>query len=111
MRSSIAALHAAAEAINLRRCDHFFRRRPRNGDVARHALLQEKFCRSYNRFGVKARAHSAVTNRVRDANHGHCLMMRHIGADDGELCSFRETRARKVDRLVPAVDAARAEVG
>ncbi len=44
-----------------------FRRRPRHGDIARHAFLQQKLRRLHDRFGMKARAHCAVVQRIGDA--------------------------------------------
>ena len=110
MRRRIVALGVGHQACVLRRCARLFRRRPRHGDIARHALLQQKFRRLHDRFGMKPRAHPAVLQRVGDADDGHRLMMRHVGADDGDLRAFGQAGARIVERLVPAIGAACADL-
>ena len=111
MGGGVAALDLRNEACDLCRSFGLFRRRTRHGDIARHALLQQKLGRLNDRFGMEARAHRAVMQRVGDGDENHRLVMRHIGAHDGDLGAFRKARARVVERLIPAVGAARAEAG
>ena len=106
MRRGIVALRVGHQAGVLRGRLRRFLRRPGDNDIAGHPLLQQKFCRTHDRFGVKPRAHPAVLKRVRDTDDRHALMMGHIGADDGDLGTVRQAGACIVERLVPAIDAA-----
>ena len=47
--------------------------------------------------------------RVGDGDQSHRLVMRHVGAHDGERSAFRQARRRVIQRLVPAILAADAE--
>ena len=63
-----------------------------DGDIARHAFLQQQFRRLNHGFGVKARAHSGVEHGIGDGDDGHALVMGHEGAHDGAISRPSGTR-------------------
>ena len=65
--------------------------------------------RLHHRLGMETLAHRAVANDIGDAQDHHALVMRHIGLDHDIGFVFGQARAGIVDRLVPAVDAERAD--
>ena len=79
-------------------------------EVLRAALLQHQLGRADPRLEVEALAQGAVRQHVADRRQRHSLVMRHVGADDGERLASRQTLAGEVDRLVEAVASARAEL-
>ena len=110
MRRRVAALDFLNQSFNLWICSRMFRRTCER-DAARHALLQQELRSLDDRFGVKARAHLAVVQRVGNADNSHCLMMGHVGADDRKFRALGKTRARIVERLVPTIGAKRPQAG
>ena len=95
---------------HLRCGGYFLGSGPRHQYIPRRALLQEKFCRLHNRCGVKAAAHRAIIQRIGERDQKHALMVRHVGANDGDVLSFRQAGARVIERLVEAIVSERAFV-
>ena len=60
---------------------------------------------------MKARSHRPAAKRVRDSDQAHPLMVRHIGAHDGNTFALRDTPRRVVQGLIPAVAATPARFG
>ena len=85
---------------------HLLGARMRDGDVARHALLQQQLAGLDHRLAVEARAHPAVLQRVGDGDDGHALVVRHEVAHDRDVLALGQPRAGEVERLVEAVAAA-----
>ena len=54
---------------------------PGHQDIPWRAFLQQQLGRLHARLGVKARAHDAVVEDVRQRHERHPLVMRHIGAN------------------------------
>ena len=90
---------------------HFRRPGTDDGDLARHALLQQEFGRLHHRLGVKPRPHLGVERGIGDGDDGHALMVGHESAHDGALFAFRHTCRGVIQRLVKAVTAERADAG
>jgi hypothetical protein len=81
------------------------------GDIARRTLLQEQFSRLNAGLGVKASAHLAVEQDVRDSHDRHALMMCHVCPNDGNLRTVRQSRAGVIERLMITISATRADGG
>ena len=64
---------------------HLVSPRMSNQHVARNAFLQQELGGLDNRFGVKAGAHRAVLQSIRERDQAHPLMVRHIGTDNRHL--------------------------
>ena len=77
--------------------------RPGDGDVARRPLLQQQLARPHHRLGVKARAHGAAVQRVRDRDDRHALVVRHVHAHHLARLAGRQPLRRVVHRLVEPV--------
>ena len=60
---------------------------------------------------MEAPAHGTVVQRVGDRDDGHALVMGHVGADDGNIAALGQTGLGIVQRVIPAVAAARADCG
>ena len=105
MRRIEAPLHLGGDMLGLRGGPDFQCRRAGDRDVARHAFLKQKLGCLDDRVGVKTLAHLAFQKRIRDRHDAHGMVMRHIGAHDGDFGPFRKTRWCVVEGLVPAVRA------
>ena len=73
--------------------------------------MQQKFRCLDNRIGMKPRLHRSAVKRVRNSDRAHPLMVRHIGAHDGDTLALWKAPRRVVQGLVPAVPATPAHVG
>ena len=80
---------------------------PGDQDVPWRTFLQQQLGGLHARLGVKARAHDAVVEDVRERHERHPLVMRHIGAHHGHACILGEPRGRVIERLIQAILAAR----
>jgi hypothetical protein len=60
---------------------------------------------------VKARAHDALVENIRERHERHPLVMRHVGVHDSHALVLRDSRGRIIERLVKAIAAARAGLG
>src|SRR5664279_354929 len=60
---------------------------------------------------MKTRSHCPAAKGVRDSDQAHPLMVRHIGAYDGNAFALRQTPRRVVQGLIPTVAATPARVG
>ena len=105
------ALGGVGQRFRLRHRGHAFTQRSEGRHFVRHAFLQQQFGGLDHRLVVEPLAHRTAVHGVRDGNHGHALVMRHIGLDDGDLAAARQARLGVVQRLIPAVTTAAAEFG
>lgn len=72
-------------------------------DVARRSFLKQKFSRLNLGFMMEARTHHAIEQGVGNGDNDHALVVGHIGTHNCLELSIRQTRRRKVDRLVEPI--------
>jgi len=82
---------------------HFFGTRVGDGDIARHAFLQQQFTGLDHRLAMEACAHLAVLQGIGDGDDGHALMVRHVIAHDDERLAIRQACRSEVQRFEEAV--------
>ena len=58
---------------------------------------------------MKALAHLARLQSIRDRDDRHALMMRHVGPHDCDTLILGQSRTSKIERLKKAIAAARAQ--
>ncbi len=106
VRGGEATKHRWNEIANV--CDrpHLFDPGPGDQDVPRSTFLQQQLGGLHARLGVKARAHDAVIEDVRERHERHTLVMCHIGMHDGHVLILGNPRCGVIEGLVKAITAA-----
>src|SRR4030095_10149021 len=79
---------------------------PGDQDVPWSAFLQEQLRGLHARLGMKAPAHDALVENVRERHERHPLMMRHVGAHDSHALVLGDARGRVIERFIKAIAAA-----
>src|SRR5690349_19141547 len=106
MRGSETPWRRRNQLADLGRSLNLVGSRARDGNISWRSFLQQELCRLYHRLGMEARAHAPFLESIGDGDHGHSLMVSHVGANDRHVLTFGQPRRSVVQGLVPTVPAA-----